>query len=85
MEVHHHTHAHAKKNWTAHLWEFLMLFLAVTAGTYTHASKEIQTLSLGIFNVISCCIRRFLSGEHTGALCRAAAREGNMPLGCWKT
>lgn len=32
MEVHHHTHAHGKKNWKTHLWEFLMLFLAVFCG-----------------------------------------------------
>jgi len=40
MEVHHHTHAHAKKNWTAHLWEFLMLFLAVTAGFLVENLRE---------------------------------------------
>ena len=32
MEVHHHSHAHGKKNWKAYLWEFLMLFLAVFCG-----------------------------------------------------
>lgn len=32
MEVHHHTHAHGKKNWKAYFWEFLMLFLAVFCG-----------------------------------------------------
>ena len=33
MEVHHHTHhAHEKRNWKSYLWEFLMLFLAVTLG-----------------------------------------------------
>ena len=40
MEVHHHTHAHAKKNWEAHLWEFLMLFLAVTAGFLVENLRE---------------------------------------------
>jgi hypothetical protein len=29
MEVHHHTHAHAKKELESSLWEFLMLFLAL--------------------------------------------------------
>lgn len=32
MEVHHHSHAHGKKNWKAYFWEFLMLFLAVFCG-----------------------------------------------------
>jgi hypothetical protein len=32
MEVHHHPHAHEKKNWKAYFWEFLMLFLAVFCG-----------------------------------------------------
>jgi hypothetical protein len=32
MEVHHHSHAHGKKNWKAYLWEFIMLFLAVFCG-----------------------------------------------------
>lgn len=32
MEVHHHAHAHEKKNWKAYIWEFLMLFLAVFCG-----------------------------------------------------
>jgi hypothetical protein len=32
MEVHHHTHAHASKNWKTYFWEFLMLFLAVFCG-----------------------------------------------------
>jgi hypothetical protein len=32
MEVHHHSHAHGKKNWKSYLWEFLMLFLAVFCG-----------------------------------------------------
>jgi hypothetical protein len=32
MEVHHHAHAHGKKNWKAYFWEFLMLFLAVFCG-----------------------------------------------------
>jgi len=40
MEVHHRTQAHAKKNWTAHLWEFLMLFLAVTAGFLVENLRE---------------------------------------------
>jgi len=32
MEVHHHSHAHGKKNWKTYGWEFLMLFLAVFCG-----------------------------------------------------
>jgi hypothetical protein len=32
MEVHHHSHAHGRKNWKAYFWEFLMLFLAVFCG-----------------------------------------------------
>jgi hypothetical protein len=32
MEVHHHSHAHGKKNWRSYVWEFLMLFLAVFCG-----------------------------------------------------
>jgi hypothetical protein len=32
MEVHHHAHAHGKKNFKTYLWEFLMLFLAVFCG-----------------------------------------------------
>jgi hypothetical protein len=32
MEVHHHSHAHGKKNWKSYVWEFLMLFLAVFCG-----------------------------------------------------
>ena len=32
MEVHHHSHAHGKKNWKNYFWEFLMLFLAVFCG-----------------------------------------------------
>ena len=32
MEVHHHSHAHGKKNWKSYAWEFLMLFLAVFCG-----------------------------------------------------
>ena len=32
MEVHHHPHVHHSKKWKDYLFEFLMLFLAVTAG-----------------------------------------------------
>ncbi len=32
MEVHHHSHAHGKKNWKTYLFEFFMLFLAVFCG-----------------------------------------------------
>jgi hypothetical protein len=32
MEVHHHSHAHGKRNWKSYIWEFIMLFLAVFCG-----------------------------------------------------
>src|SRR5665647_62540 len=32
MEVHHHPHHEAKKNWKSYVWEFLMLFFAVFCG-----------------------------------------------------
>ena len=32
MEVHHHSHAHGKKNWKTYLFEFFMLSLAVFCG-----------------------------------------------------
>lgn len=40
MEVHHHPHIHGKKNWKAYLWEFLMLFLAVTLGFFVENQRE---------------------------------------------
>lgn len=46
MEVHAHTHTEsppagrAGKKWTHYLWEFLMLFLAVTAGFFTENLRE---------------------------------------------
>ena len=41
MEVHHHSHAeHGKKNWKAYLWEFFMLFMAVTAGFFVENQRE---------------------------------------------
>jgi len=46
MEVHHHSHlvpgeTHtAKKKWTHYLWEFFMLFLAVTAGFFVENQRE---------------------------------------------
>jgi len=40
MEVHHHTHPHAKKNWKAYFWEFLMLFLAVFCGFIAENERE---------------------------------------------
>jgi hypothetical protein len=39
MEVHHHT-SHAGKKWTHYLWEFLMLFLAVSAGFFVENMRE---------------------------------------------
>lgn len=39
MEVHAHTHT-ARKKWTHFLWEFLMLFLAVTLGFFVENQRE---------------------------------------------
>ena len=39
MEVHAHTHT-ARKKWTHYLWEFLMLFLAVTLGFLVENQRE---------------------------------------------
>ena len=39
MEVHAHTHSPRKK-WTHYLWEFLMLFLAVSAGFFVENQRE---------------------------------------------
>ena len=39
MEVHHHSHTERKK-WTHYLWEFLMLFLAVTLGFLVENLRE---------------------------------------------
>src|SRR6187431_2962739 len=41
MEVHHHNHhTHEKRNWKSYFWEFLMLFLAVTLGTFVENQRE---------------------------------------------
>ena len=42
MEVHHHSHAHEKKNWKAYFWEFLMWFLAVFCGFLAENFREHQ-------------------------------------------
>jgi hypothetical protein len=39
MEVHAHTHSERKK-WTHYVWEFFMLFLAVTAGFFVENQRE---------------------------------------------
>ena len=39
MEVHHHSHT-SRKKWTHYLWEFLMLFLAVTLGFFVENQRE---------------------------------------------
>jgi hypothetical protein len=39
MEVHHHSHT-SRKKWTHFLWEFFMLFLAVTAGFFVENQRE---------------------------------------------
>ena len=41
MEVHHHAHT-ARKKWTHHFWEFLMLFLAVFCGFLAEYQLEHQ-------------------------------------------
>ena len=45
MEVHAHAHTERKK-WNHYLWEFLMLFLAVTLGFWAENLREERKLSL---------------------------------------
>jgi hypothetical protein len=40
MEVHHHGHVHADKKWKEYLFQFLMLFLAVSAGFFVENQRE---------------------------------------------
>lgn len=40
MEVHTHSHAHGKKNLKQYVWEFLMLFLAITLGFLVENIRE---------------------------------------------
>ncbi len=40
MEVHHHGHVHEKKKWKEYLFQFLMLFLAITAGFLVENQRE---------------------------------------------
>jgi hypothetical protein len=40
MEVHHHPHGHHSRKWKDYLFEFLMLFLAVTAGFIVENLRE---------------------------------------------
>ena len=40
MEIHRHPHAHPKKKWTHYLFEFLMLFLAVSLGFLVENERE---------------------------------------------
>jgi hypothetical protein len=40
MEVHHHSHIRHRKEWMGYLFEFLMLFLAVTAGFLVENRRE---------------------------------------------
>jgi len=40
MEVHHHGHVHEKKKWKEYLFQFLMLFLAVSAGFFVENMRE---------------------------------------------
>jgi hypothetical protein len=40
MEIHHHPDTHNKKRWKEYLFEFLMLFLAVTSGFFVENQRE---------------------------------------------
>ena len=40
MEIHHHPHIHHQKKWKEYLFEFLMLFLAITAGFFVENQRE---------------------------------------------
>lgn len=40
MEVHHHSHAHGKRNWKSYFWEFVMLFFAVFCGFLAENFRE---------------------------------------------
>lgn len=40
MEVHHHPHVHHKKKWSGYLFEFVMLFFAVSAGFFVENLRE---------------------------------------------
>jgi len=40
MEVHHHAHAHGSKKWKDYVSEFIMIFLAVTAGFFAETLRE---------------------------------------------
>lgn len=40
MEVHHHGHVHETKKWKEYLFQFLMLFLAITLGFFVENRRE---------------------------------------------
>jgi hypothetical protein len=40
MEVHHHGHVHEKNKWKEYLFQFLMLFLAITLGFFVENQRE---------------------------------------------
>ena len=40
MEVHHHGHVHESKKWKEYLFQFLMLFLAITLGFFVENIRE---------------------------------------------
>ena len=40
MEVHHHGHVHEKKKWKEYVFQFLMLFLAITLGFFVENQRE---------------------------------------------
>ncbi len=46
MEAHHHSHVHHSKKWKDYLFEFLMLFLAVSSGFFMENLREhyVETL-----------------------------------------
>lgn len=40
MEVHHHGHVHHEKKWKEYIFQFLMLFLAITLGFFVENQRE---------------------------------------------
>jgi len=65
MEVHHHGHVHEKKKWKEYLFQFLMLFLAVTLGFlvenkrghYVEQQREKQFIRSLVNDVIADTVR----------------------------
>ncbi len=79
MEVHHHPHVHHSKKWKNYLYEFLMLFLAVTAGFFVenlrenyiehHRAKQFQNNYLLIFGLTLLCLK---TGTEISRACKKA-------------